>query len=160
MNIARTEAHCVRYELEVEIGAPCEKVWEAVVNETNAWWLPDFHIMGPNSTVTFDTEPGGKGLVEADENGAALLWFAVQYHSPMEYKIYLFGHVAPDWGGPSTSFLKLELEESEGGCILKVTDAQHGNLDEKSIESTSAGWTQLFNSGLKQYVENGTRFDE
>ena len=154
-----SEAGCVQYELEIAINASCERVWKAMFDEVNFWWLPDFHMVGPGSVVTFDPTPGGKGMIEELEGGGGLAWFSVHYHLPQQFTIYLVGHIAPDWGGPATSNLKLALESTDTGCILKVTDAHHGNVSDQTIQSLSTGWTQLFTEGLKEFVENGTRRD-
>lgn len=153
------EASVVQYELEVQIEAAPERVWQAIIEETNFWWLPDFHMVGAGSKVSFDPTPGGKGLVEELEGGGGLLWYSVHYHLPQQHTIYLVGHVAPDWGGPSTSNLKLAVEASETGSILKVTDAQFGNVSQSNLQSLSEGWAQLFTDGLKAFVEQGTRQD-
>jgi uncharacterized protein YndB with AHSA1/START domain len=152
-------ASVVQYELEIEIEASPERVWTAIIEETNCWWLPDFHMVGADSIVTFDPTPGGKGMVENLEGGGGLLWYAVHYHDPKHFTIYLVGHIAPDWGGPSTSNLKLSLEESENGCTLKVADAQYGNVSQQSVQSLVDGWGQLFSKGLKAFVEDGIRQD-
>ncbi len=155
--MTKNSASCIQYELEIEIAAPREKVWKAMLEETNAWWLPDFHQVAPDSVVTFDPNPGGCGLLEQTTDGSALMWYTVQMHLPAQFKIYLVGHLAPEWGGPSTSSMKLALDETDTGCVLRVTDALHGNVDEKSLHSTQVGWTQLFGEGLKELVENGKR---
>ena len=147
-------AGCTTIELEIAIEAPREKVWNAMFEEANAWWLPDFRVAGPNSKVTFDPTPGGRGMVETTEDGGGLLWFNTQMYLPSEFKIYLVGHIAPEWGGPTTSNLKLALEETDSGCILKVTDARHGNIDENQTQSYEDGWNQLFGNGLKKHVES------
>ncbi|MEM7455653.1 MAG: SRPBCC domain-containing protein [Planctomycetota bacterium] len=148
-----TPAQCHKYELEIEINAPRDAVWKAIFEDTNMWWLPDFHVAGPRSTVTFDPQPGGSGLLELTPDGGGLLWYTVQMHLPADYKIYLAGHVAPDWGGPCTSMLALSLIETENGCVLQVSDARHGNVDESSISGNQSGWTTLFTDGLKSFVE-------
>lgn len=153
------QAGVVQYELEIKIQAPAERVWRAIIEETNFWWLPDFHMVDAGSTVTFDPCPGGAGIVESSDDGGSLLWYSVQYYLPAQFTIYLVGNIAPDWGGPSTSHLKLSLAANETGCALKVTDAQHGNVSESSARSLAEGWTQLFTEGLKAFVENGTRRD-
>ena len=102
----RTDAGVARYELEVEIQASPDAVWAALVQETNAWWLPDFHMVGAGSTVTLDARAGG-GLIEARPDGAELLWCTVQWIDPGARTLLLVGHLAPDWGGPTTTFLKL-----------------------------------------------------
>jgi uncharacterized protein YndB with AHSA1/START domain len=159
MGTKKTEANCVQYELEIAINASRERVWQAIFEKTNFWWLPNFHMVGEGSVVTFDPTPGGSGLVERLEHGGGLLWYQVQYPLANEFKIYLVGYIAPDWGGPSASHLKLALQETETGCILQVTDAQHGNVNLKSVKSLQDGWTGLFTDGLKEFVENGTRQD-
>ena len=46
------ETRAVVFELEIAIDAPRDHVWQALVDETNAWWLPDFHMVGEGSIVT------------------------------------------------------------------------------------------------------------
>lgn len=147
------DATCAQYELEISIQAPCKKVWQALLEDTNAWWLPDFHVVDPESTVEFDVQPGGRGLVEHRADGSFLQWFTVQACMPDQFKLYLIGHVAPDWGGPSISNLTLALTEQEGGCVLKVTDAHQGRVSEATLNSLESGWKQLFGEGLRVHVE-------
>lgn len=146
-------ARCHQYDLEIEIAAPREKVWDAIFDETNLWWLPDFHVAGADSVVTFDTKPGGQGIYEEAPDGTALQWFVVQMIMPKDFKVYLVGNVAPEWGGPTTSNLKLALVEKGSGCVLQVSDARHGNIDEKHVKSYEDGWKALFTDGLKAFVE-------
>lgn len=146
-------ANCYQYELEIAIEAAPERVWKAIFEETNYWWLPDFHVVDAESTVSFDPNPGGRGLLEVAENGDQLLWYSVQMYQPSKHTIFLIGHIAPEWGGPTTSSLKLAIVATEPGCILKVTDARHGNIDEAQVKSYEDGWKQLFTDGLKAFVE-------
>lgn len=148
---------CTQYEMEIEIDASCKRVWEAIIHETNYWWLPDFHMVAPNSTVTFDPQPGGRGLIEETKTGGGLQWYSVQYYLPEQFQIYLLGHLAPDFGGPSTTHLKLALEARDGGCVLRVSDAHCGAGSEATTQSLQKGWKQLFSDGLKAHVEQGKR---
>lgn len=149
-------AACCQFELEIAIGASRERVWRAIFEETDLWWLPDFHMVGADSKVTFDCRPGGRGLVEETASGGGLLWYSVQMYLPEQFEVYLIGHVAPEWGGPATSSLKLALAETESGCLLQVTDARHGHVDEQQLQSTHDGWHQLFTAGLQQFVESAS----
>ncbi|TDI28530.1 MAG: hypothetical protein E2P03_11145, partial [Acidobacteria bacterium] len=97
-----------QFEFEIEIAAPAARVWQAMTDETDAWWLPDFRAAGADSVVTFDARPGGT-LVETSPDGSGLVWNTVQMTQPGK-TIYLVGHQAPDWGGPKLSMLKLSLE--------------------------------------------------
>lgn len=139
------------YELEIPIDAPRAKVWKALTDGVNAWWLPDFHMVGEGSTVTFDARAGGQ-LIETHENGGGLLWYTVAMVTPGE-SIHLVGHCFPEWGGPATTLLHLALEEQDGTTILRVSDSQYGHPSESSMKSLEEGWTQLFTEGLKRHVE-------
>lgn len=150
----KSSAGCITMELEIGIDAPREVVWEAIFKEANAWWLPDFRVSGPDSKVTFDPKPGGRGLIEETTDGGGLQWFQTQMYLPADFKIYVVGHIAPEWGGPTTSNLKLALEETKSGCVLKITDARHGNIDEAQTKSYEDGWRMLFSDGLKKHIES------
>lgn len=149
-----SETGCVQYELKIEINAERQVVWNAIIEETNAWWLPDFHMVDEESLVEFDVRPGGRGLIEYHEGGGFLIWYSVQFYQPDEYRVYLIGNVAPDWGGPSTSNLCLSLEQNAAGCVLRVSDAHHGRVTESYINSLKDGWGRLFGEGLCSYVES------
>ena len=76
---------------------------------------------------------------------------------PSDFKIYLIGHVAPEWGGPATSSLQLALtSDASDQCVLKIVDARHGASVEDQVESYKAGWTNLFTDGSKKFVETGS----
>ncbi|MDG1874500.1 MAG: hypothetical protein P8J27_11355 [Mariniblastus sp.] len=73
---------------------------------------------------------------------------------PHDYKIFLNGHIATAWGGPTISSLKRELIKTERGCALQIRDSQHGNVGQDQMSSSKSGWEQLFGFGLKKYVED------
>ncbi|MEM6690193.1 MAG: hypothetical protein AAF664_12240 [Planctomycetota bacterium] len=148
-----TSARCVKYELQITIDAKRETVWKALIEDTNAWWLPDFHMVDESSIVEFDTRPGGRGLVEYKDDGGFLIWYSIQLFQPKDFKIYLVGHVAPDWGGPSTSLLCLSITERDSGSVLKVSDAHHGRVDDAYISSLQNGWQRLFGDGLANFAQ-------
>ncbi len=151
MTTKTSDTRSVSYELQIPIQATKEKVWKAMTDETNAWWLPDFRMVGENSVVTFDARAGGS-LIETKEDGGSLLWYTVQMCQP-KTAIYLVGHIAPDWSGPAISMLKLSLEETDDGCILSISDAIFGHVTDENTACQEKGWNQLFGDGLKAYVE-------
>ncbi|MEM7316917.1 MAG: SRPBCC domain-containing protein [Planctomycetota bacterium] len=152
-----SETACVEYQLEVDFSAPIEAVWNALLNDVHLWWLPDFHMVGADSRVEFDVSAGGKGLVEYRPDGSFLQWYAVQCYMPAQKKIYLLGHLAPEFGGPSTTSMTLTLEDlEESGCRLLIHDAHFGKVDQRTVDSLSSGWDQLFRDGLKRHVEQGS----
>lgn len=150
--MSTNEAAQIRqFELEIAISASEHRVWQALTEETNAWWLADFRALGEGSAVTFDAKPGGH-LVENTADGGALVWYTVQMVQPGS-ALYLVGHTAPDWGGPTLSMLKLSLEASADGCTLRVSDSLVGRVSEQQASSLKSGWAQLFGQGLKNHAE-------
>ncbi|QDV42588.1 hypothetical protein Enr13x_24360 [Stieleria neptunia] len=148
------EIGCVQYELEIEIKADRTVVWKALIEQPDRWWLPDFRMVDEASTVEFDVRPGGHGLIESRDGGGFLVWYTIQFYQPDEFKIYLVGNVAPDWGGPSTSNLCLSLDRRGDGSVLKLSDTHHGHVSEAYMGSLKDGWAKLFGEGLRRHVES------
>lgn len=154
----KTNPAAAQYQLEVEISADPDRVWKAIVTEINAWWLPDFHMVGPASTMRFEPRAGG-GLIEEDPAGGSLLWYMVQWIRPVERTVYLVGHIAPDWGGPSCSHLKFAVQPRGRGGVVTITDSHFGHVSDQNLASLREGWGALFRDGLKAFVERGVRQD-
>jgi len=145
------ETRALKYEIVVAINAPLNSVWSALVDETDAWWLPDFHMLGEGSEVTLEARAGG-ALLEAREDGGSLLWYTVQMCVPGQ-SLHLVGQIAPEWGGPATSMLALALSERDGQTLLTVRDALFGQVTQAHADSQREGWIALFTNGLKRHVE-------
>jgi len=126
-------------------------VWRALCDETDLWWLPDFHMVGAGSRVTLEPRAGGH-LREEGPDGASLLWYTVLQCRPGE-ALDLVGHVASQYGGPATTLLSLALEERAGATTLRVTDALVGRVSDETLGALEAGWRQLFGEGLKGHAE-------
>ena len=140
-------------QLEVEIDATPERAWSALTEEIDRWWLPDFRATGDKSTVTLEAKPGGL-LLESHPSGTQLIWYTVQMVQPGS-TLYLIGHTAPDWGGPSVSMLKLALSECDGGTLLTISDSILGRVSESHLTNVNDGWNLLFGTGFKEHVERG-----
>lgn len=145
------ETRALKYELEVAIDATVDAVWEALVEETDAWWLPDFHMVGEGSVVTLEARAGGL-LLEAQPDGGSLLWYTVVMCRPGQ-SLHLVGHIAPAWGGPATSMLELALSERDGQTLFTLRDALFGQVTPKHADTQREGWIELFTKGLKRHVE-------
>ncbi len=143
-------ARMVRFELEVELDASPERAWTALTDDINAWWLPDYRAAGTDSVVRLEPKAGGS-LVEEAGDGASLVWYTVQMVRPGK-ALYLVGHLAPDWGGPGTSMLKLALAPQGDGSVLRISDAIVGNVTEEQASGLESGWRKLFGEGLAAYL--------
>lgn len=147
----------VTTELEVEIDASTDRTWQALTEETGAWWPADFYV-GP-SPVRFTVEPRVGGRVFEDwGNGEGALWatvITVRTGSVLEWA----GDLAARYGGPGRSFTRFELAEKAGGTLLRFRDDTTGHLGEKVGEHMPAGWRLLVVESFKRYVETGERPD-
>ena len=143
----------LKYELQIPIDASKAKVWKALTEETNAWWLPDFHMVGEDSVVSLQARAGGQ-LIESKAGGGSLLGYTVHMCDPGQ-SLHLVGFMAPEWGGPATTMLELSLEETDTGTRLVVRDALFGHVSESTAKSLEEGWGKLFGQGLKEHVERG-----
>lgn len=152
MKIETKETRIGSYELEIPIDADRKRVWKALTEEINFWWLPDFHMTGEGSIVTLDVRAGGH-LLEVHEDGSSLMWSTVHMCQP-EKSLDLVGHIGAEWGGPNTDMMHLSLEERDGGTVLHVHASMFGNVDEANLKSLEDGWRQLFTDGLKRHAES------
>lgn len=146
-----TDAKIIKYEFEILIKRNAADIWNLMVNEIDTWWMNDFRALGEGSKVTLNYETGGQ-LIESAADGTSLEWYRVQMVSPGK-ALYLVGYMAPDWGGPTTSMLKLAVENRDKGGALIVSDALLGNVTEGSASSAESGWKTLFGDGLKKFAE-------
>lgn len=150
-NTAPTDAKIVKYSFEILINRSAADIWTLMTSQIDAWWMSDFRALGEGSKVTLDAVTGGQ-LLESTQDGSSLEWYRVQMVTPGS-ALYLVGYMAPDWGGPTTSMLKLAVEDREGGGALIVSDALMGNVTEGSASSAEGGWKTLFGDGLKAFAE-------
>lgn len=137
--------------LEITIDANRERVWQALTEEPHRWWRKDFYVY-ENARLILEPWPGGR-LFEDAGNGAGGLWFTIINILPPAM-LEFYGHLAPQWGGPATSIVRLSLEERDGKTVLHIADALFGCLRDSAEQQISEGWQMLFGDGLKPYVES------
>lgn len=153
MNVVElSDAKIAKYQFDVPVKRSVEELWSVMIDEINGWWMHDFRALGEDSIISLNPETGGK-LLETSPDGGSLEWYQVQMIVP-KTSLYLVGYMAADWGGPTTSMLKLALEARGDDSVLIVSDALLGNVTENSTQSASDGWQMLFGDGLKKYAES------
>jgi uncharacterized protein YndB with AHSA1/START domain len=137
-------------EMEVTIHGSTERVWEALVEETTCWWSKEFY--SSQKTKGFHIEPklGGK-MYEDLGDGAGVIWYEVFAINP-PHSLDLKGYLAVPYG-PAFSLLHLELKANGKETVLTLSDSTIG-VSTDGGKSKLNGWRQLFEDGLKTYVEN------
>ena len=148
--IRENDAKFFTFDFATKINNSADQVWNLLSFGINEWWMQDFRAI-PNSTVSLDLRTGGM-LLESGTDGQVLEWYRVQMVNPGE-SVYLVGHLAQDWGGPTISMLKLSLESKGRSCVLTVADSLLGNVTSAKAANVDEGWKQLFGESLKQYAE-------
>ena len=142
----------VTIEIQFDIQASQQRVWEAVVAETTNWWRKEFFATKNPQGIYLEPQAGGR-LYEQAEGDAGLLWYTVTEVLPPSI-LGMAGHLAPPYGGPATSMFRLELTEKGGGsCQVKLSDHIFGVVTPKTKDVIESGWRTLFVDGLKPYCE-------
>lgn len=146
----RFELAGASYELQIEIAASQQRVWKALTEKLSAWWLPDFHILGPDSIVELEPRAGGRLFEQSDDR--ELLWYTVLSIAPAK-SLSLVGYCTPEFGGPLTTMLTARLTSQGEATQLSFTDALYGRVTDNQVDSLRAGWIQLLTDGLKSFAE-------
>jgi len=149
----KTASDCssARIELETLVAASPAKVWQTITERPNEWWVSDMRCVSADSTVTLDARAGGS-LAETSPDGASLLWFTVISVEPGR-SLNLSGMVAPPFGGPYQGCLLIQLEEVDGGTLVKFTNSMFGRIDEAALPHIDSGWRLLLDGGIKACAE-------
>ncbi|MCA9179722.1 MAG: SRPBCC domain-containing protein [Planctomycetales bacterium] len=140
----------IAIEIEFDVLASRAQVWESLVAETSQWWKREFFATKDPDGIYLEPRPGGR-LYEENANGG-LLWYTVIEIVPSEV-LAMAGNLAPPYGGPATSMLRIEFSDHGAKCHVKLTDHIFGVVDDASRRAIEDGWRTLFIEGLKAHVE-------
>lgn len=149
--ITISDVRCAEYSIDMEIHANSNRIWRALFAEINHWWLPDFHMLGTESVVSF--EPRAGGLLLEKNGDRELAWYTVVAIDPQQ-SVTAAGYCTGEYGGPSTSLLTIRLKPNGEQTLLTIKDELIGKGDVSQANSLLDGWTQLFTDGLKRWVES------
>jgi DNA-binding transcriptional ArsR family regulator/uncharacterized protein YndB with AHSA1/START domain len=149
-----TEFRASRIELEVNIAAPPQRVWDALVNETTHWWRKDFYTK-PSRGFHIEPRIGGR-MYEDRGDGNGLIWANVVGVDAPE-SIQFVGHLTPQFGGPAHTIFQFTVKAAGAGSVVKISDTIFGNISESLGQTMQEGWKMLFEDALKKYVEKDQR---
>ena len=137
-------------ELEIEIAAPPARVWKALTEETTFWWPRDFYTNPKTKSFHLEPKLGGK-MYEDWGGGEGLVWYRI-FGIATAKSLDLEGCMGVPYG-PAHTLLHLELEKKGGVTILKLSDSTIGKIGHCGEGTKLDGWKQVFEIGLKSYVE-------
>lgn len=146
---ARTAA-LEQVELEITIHAPTKRVWKALIEETTLWWPKDFYTNQKTKGFHIEAKLGGK-MFEDWGDGVGAIWYEVFAIDP-NHSLDLRGCLAVPYG-PAFSLLHLELKTSGKETLFLLSDSTIGASKDDDGKAKLDGWKQLFEDGLKAYVE-------
>ena len=138
----------VQVDVQIPVKKPRTTVWTSLFEQTTAWWPSDYYATTHPSRMVFEPILGGR-LYEEAERGSGLLWYTVIAIEP-PLSINLAGHIAPPFGGPATSLLRIDLEStSETTSLIRISDSVFGCIDTNTKPRIAEGWLTVFSSAKK-----------
>lgn len=141
-----------RILLEVPIAARKERVWEALVQEADTWFVSDPETGPSNKTFRVEARVGGM-MYEDWGDGNGLLWGHVILCDAPD-SLHVAGDCSPRWGGPNRGIMIWELSEADGVTTVRFEHALHGRVSDQTRASYQGGWRIQLVEGLKGYVES------
>ena len=144
-----------KVERTIMIAAPPDAVWNAWVNEMNAWWTKPYyndhdHITG----LHMEPQLGGRYIEKWGEEGSGfLIGHVTEWLPPLRLS---YTWTERTWEGVNT-LIRLEFEEERKG-ITRLKFVQEGFERLPKGEETRSGYqggcNQLLER-LKNYIEKG-----
>ena len=141
-------------EQELRIEAPIDKVFASLTEDINSWWA--YRLCGEESALSLEAEVGGR-FIEKAATGHGALWGTVTYiNAPHEIRLNgLLGMT-----GAVNSAYSYKIQEDGDHTILSLSHHASGLLDPNWHTAHDEGWKELLGKFLKNYVENGYKYDE
>jgi uncharacterized protein YndB with AHSA1/START domain len=133
--------HEVRFSIVLAAARPA--AWRALTTAIDTWWPADYRATAGPGRMQLEPHLGGRlwETPRADtKSGNGVLWYQViALDEPAS--LVLSGFLAPPFGGPALSLLRLTLEEGVAGTTtLELHDSIVGRVDAAQVE---AGWRSI-----------------
>jgi uncharacterized protein YndB with AHSA1/START domain len=136
-----------RHVFRVEIEAPAEKVWQAIIDPemTSQYYF--------ETGFTGDLRPGGAYAYKNGDGEDVLSGVILEIEPPRRMVTTFSAQWADDIRSEPASRVTWEIEERDGRSVVTVT---HDQLDRSPItfDGVSGGWPGIL-EGMKQLVETG-----
>lgn len=141
----------VKIELEVDIAAPPELVFDALTKNMDHWWP---HRFNPAGVVSHDARPGG-AVREEWSDGGAVYGEIVVFDRPRKCSTTMIGFM----GGAFTAANEDSVEPTESGCRYKKSLRLWGDVPEELEAMFRQGSSSGLTAALRKYCEEGVRYE-
>lgn len=151
------DVRAVETTVEVAIDAPRERVWEALTSRASDWWHKDYYTGAAPRGFVFEAKLGGRVYEDWGE-GEGAVWYTVVGLKRGE-SLSMEGTTVCGPKGLETIFDRVTLSDRPGGTLLRMESRAMGIIGDDFGLLTEKGWTLLFGTCLKNYVERGVAPD-
>ncbi len=132
---------------ELEFGASPERVFHALTDDVQNWWI--MRQTNPGSSLTLAPKVGAS-LVERSPEGHEVIWGTLEEVRQPD-RLYFSGRFAVK--GAVAGRVHFDLEAlADGGCRLILTHQAIGNISEDTRNSFHAGWGRLLGQCLTSHL--------
>lgn len=135
-----------KIELEVEIEAPPEKVFQALTTDMDAWWP---HRMKPGSRIRHEARLGGV-IAEEWDGGGAIYGHITGFDPGHQCSSVVSGFM-----GSYTAANDDIVEPRGSGCVYKKSLRLWGEVTEDLEKMFREGSAAIMKQALKAYCEEG-----
>lgn len=141
----------VKIELEVDIAAPPELVFDALTKDMDNWWP---HRVKPDGGIRHDAKLGG-AIAEEWTGGGALYGTIIAFDPPHRCSSTTTGFM-----GRACTFANDDVvEPKDGGCVYKKSLCIWGDVSQELEEMFRSGSAAILKGALKSYCEEGKRYE-
>jgi DNA-binding transcriptional ArsR family regulator/uncharacterized protein YndB with AHSA1/START domain len=138
---------------EITIQASPSEVFRALTEGIGEWWGAPYLYDQEARDVVLEPRVGGL-MREETSDGGAVAWATVVEIRPNR-TLELSGVVG--MRGAVAGLIRFELEEKNGGSLLKLDHRAVGDIEPEMEGNYQGGWNDLLATRLKGYVERGER---
>lgn len=140
-------------ELEVELPAPSDHVFQALTDEIDGWW--SYRIVA-DSHMLLEPRIGGRFL-ESFKDGGGALYATVTYFRPGE-EIRLNGSMGLSQEG-ANHVIQIALRPlSAVSTRLTFTQRFFGQVDTLTMDTFKRSWVELLTQHLRAFVQSGIHY--
>lgn len=142
-------------QLDVEIAAPVERIWQSLTRDIGAWWPKQFYVGTHPRRFVLEPHVGGRVIEDWGDGEGSLFGIITVFEQ--NRTLQWAGDMSADYGGPARSVttFRLRTASQPGLSVVAFRDTPFGLLGDDALKGLEQGWRWLLNEILKPYIEQG-----